>query len=164
MMNRFVYNHKGFSIIELSVAAIIMSLIVVGILTVDLMTVTAWREGGVQLTLQRKAGVVMEKMVRGIDGLNGIREAGNINIPNNNTILYVSGINAIQRSFSLVGNDIMYDPDTAVAGNEFSIADMVNNLNFAINGDVVTITLGMRERVRDTNIDALLTTQIMIRN
>lgn len=149
---------------ELLIAATITTLMIAGVLAVYLKSLTAWHEGSVQLTLQRKSSMVMERMVRGVDGTNGIREAGNITVPNSYTIQYASGLDGIERSFYLSGSDIMYDPDTSLAGDEFSIAEKIGGLIFTLSGNMVTITLNMQEAVRDRNLQIDLTTRIKARN
>lgn len=149
---------------ELLIAATITTLMIAGILAVYIKSLTAWHEGGVQLTLQRKSSMVMERMVRGVDGANGIREAGNITVPNSYTIQYASGVDGIERSFYLNGSDIMYDPDTSLAGDEFSIAEKIGSLTFNLSGNMVTISLNMQETVRDRNLQIDLTTRIKVRN
>jgi len=149
---------------ELLIAVTITTLMVAGILAVYLKSLTAWHEGSVQLTLQRKSSMVMERMVRGVDGTNGIREAGNITVPNSYTIQYASGVDGTERSFYLSGSDIMYDSDTSLADDESSIAEKISSLTFTLSGNMVTITLNMQEAVRDRNLQIDLTTRIKVRN
>lgn len=149
---------------ELLIAVTITTLMVAGILAVYLKSLTAWHEGSVQLTLQRKSSMVMERMVRGVDGTNGIREAGNITVPNSYTIQYASGVDGTERSFYLSGSDIIYDPDTSLADDESSIAEKISSLTFILSGNMVTITLNMQEAVRDRNLQIDLTTRIKVRN
>lgn len=135
---------------------------------VYLMSLTTWKEGSAQISLQREASAAMEKMVRGVNGMNGIREANTVSIISGSTIRYTSAIDSVQRSFYLSSGKIMYDPSTTVADNEYSIAENVrsNGLSFSLSADskIVTISLGMGTQVRDKNIYVDLATKVQLRN
>lgn len=163
-MKRLIYTRKGFTVIEFLIASTIMVLVTGGIMAIFLMSMNTWKEGSAQLVLQRKASMVMEKIVRGVDGENGVREAGSISIPSSDTIRYTSGIDGTERSFYLSTSDLMYDPDTSTAADEYSIADKIDGLTFSISGSMVTINLSMQDTVRDTTIDVDFTTNVKLRN
>ena len=157
----------GFTIIELLSATVIMALVIGGSMAIYIMSLTAWKEGGVQIALQRKASITMEKIVRGIGGLGGIREASNVELSVSNTkIEYwnTSDIGSPERSFYISNNEIKYDSDTSVTGTDPSIAKNVTGLTFAVSGDVVTINLSMAEQVMDNTVTINLTTLVNLRN
>ena len=167
-MGRSSYSRKGFTIIELLMATTIMTLVISGSITIYIMSLTAWKEGSVQIALQRKASIAMEKMLRGVTGMDGIREADTVVLPNTTTIQYTSGIDSITRSFYLNGDKIMYDPDTSISGDQFCIAEKVrtspSGLTFAVSGDIVTINLSTQEQVMDNMVTIDLSTLVNLRN
>ena len=163
-MDRFKYSQTGFTVMETLLAAFILVFVVGCAAIVYLMSVTTWKEASAQISLQREASAAMEKMVRGVDGTDGIREAGNV-IIGSGIITYTSGIDSGQRKFYLSDGKIMYDPDTTTPDDEFSIAQNVraSGLTFS-NGNIITIDLGMSKQVIDKNIDVDLTTKVNLRN
>jgi prepilin-type N-terminal cleavage/methylation domain-containing protein len=68
----YVKNKKGFSLIELMVVVVILSLIILGLVTFFTGGVRSWITGQNQLSAQRNARQAMDRMVR------EIREASNI--------------------------------------------------------------------------------------
>ncbi len=173
-MVRDIYRRKGFTLIELLIATAIMLLIIGGTMTIYLMSITAWQEGSMQIVLQRKGSIAMEKMVRGVDGRNGIREAkaGSVtcvNTTSEKSIQYTT-IDGKKRKFYLSGSEIIYDPDTLTPGDHFSIAKYVETPSvddeplFAVSGNIVTINLVMEEEVMDKPINVDLSTQVKLRN
>lgn len=187
-MVRFIYERRGFTLIEILIAITIMGLVVGGAISIYLMSITAWREGSVQIALQREGSLAMEKMVRGIDpyGRKGIREAQQISLPatgsSGTRIDFVDADNPNPtRSFYFSpGSD--GDPST-VADNQLRYIDengndtpiIENNVLMIKNGvpistfdhlsaEIVTINLGMQDRVRDKDINVDLSTTVKIRN
>jgi len=167
-MVRFTYGQRGFTVVEVLIAVVIMALVITGAISIYMMSITAWREGSTQIALQRTASIAMEKMVRGIDGRNGIREASSVTRPNDTTIKFTSGIDAQERSFYLSGSEIIYDPDTSTTDDEFPIVENIrttpSGLTFVVSGAVVTINLGMQGMVRGKAIDINLSTSVKLRN
>ena len=86
------FNSRAFTIVEVLVASAIIVVVIAGSLAFYLMARTAWIDCSKRIPLQRKASLAMEKMVRGIDGRNGIREAdaGSVIISNSDTEDYFS--------------------------------------------------------------------------
>jgi len=159
---------KGFSLIEVLLAPLILVFVVGGTMVIYMMSITTWKEATTQITLQRNASITMEKMVRGVAGVGGIREAVSATLVNANTIRYVDNTSSNERSFYLSDGQVFYDPDTTIANDEFSIVyDVRTNpagLVFAINSDLITISLGLEDDVRDTVINVDLSTKIKMRN
>ena len=164
------FNSRAFTIVETLIASAIIIVVIAGSLSFYLIARSAWIDCSKRVPLQRKASLAMEKMVRGIDGRNGIREAdaGSVIITDSDTkIEYTSGIDAKERGFFLNGSKITYDPDTdpLVTGDEFDmIPEKVSGLTFAVSGSIVTIDLDMHDKVRDTDINVNLSTKVKIRN
>ena len=167
-MYRLKYCQKGFTITEILVATSVIALLVGGTIAIYIRCLKVWEEGSMEASLQRNANTTMEKMVRGIDGMDGIREAKLVALPNANTIQYTSGIDSKERSFYLNGSQIMYDPDTSISGDEYSITDNVRTspagLTFTISGNLVSINLGMEGRIMDKIIPVNLHTEVTLRN
>jgi len=162
------FNSRALTIVEVLVASAIIIVVIAGSLAFYLIARSAWVDCSKRVPLQRKASLAMEKMVRGIGGRNGIREAdaGSVIVTDSDTrIEYTSGIDAKERSFYLSDSKIIYDPDTTIAGDEIDmIAGKVNSLTFTISGDIVTINLGMQDAVRDKSISVDLQTEVRCRN
>lgn len=181
-MVRFIYDRGGFTLIEILIAITIMGLVVGGAISVYLMSITAWKEGSVQIALQRKGSLAMEKMVRGVNGRYGIREgrATTLTLVGSDRIEVAVDMNDPPTpgdasddttiSFYKSGDQLIYDPDTSptATGDEFPIAENVRTvppgLTFAVSGGIVTIDLGMQDKVRDKDINVDLSTTVKIRN
>lgn len=162
-MGRCIYARKGFTIIELLISMAIMLLVIGGALAIYITCLTAWKEGSVQIVLQRGGSIATEKMVRGVDGTNGIREASSAT-SSTNAITYTSGIDGKERKFYLSNGKIWHDPDTSAVGTDPSIAENVTGLRFAVNDSVVTIELSLAGKVIDKDINVDLSTQVKLRN
>lgn len=165
-MVRFICERQGFTLIELSIVMLIIVLVIGGVMFVYTMSTTAWKEGSAQIILQREGSIAMEKMVRGINGTNGIREAGSaLTSVSNTKIEYTSGIDDRERSFRLSGSEIKYDPNTIDPNDvELIIAEHVTGLEFTISGDIVTIELSLMDEVVDRPINVDLSTNVRLRN
>jgi len=165
-MARFIYERDGLTLVEVLVASAIATIVIAGSVAFYLMAHTAWIDCSKRVPLQRRASLAMEKMVRGVEGIHGIREADSVITSNGDTkIEYTSGIDAKERSFFLNGSKITYDPDTSTADDEFDmIPEKVSGLTFAVSGSIVTIDLDMHDKVRDTDINVNLSTKVKIRN
>ena len=163
-MKKYVYRRNGFSILELMIAILIMGFVTTGSLYIYLMSLSSWKEGSAQIVIQREASMVMEKMVRGIDGQNGIREASSVSITASDNIEYISGVDGQERSFYLSGTDIMYDPDTTAAGDEYAVAENVSGLTFSASGDIVNIDLNMSCKAGSKDMTVDIFTVVKLRN
>lgn len=168
-MTKTMYDRNGFTLVELLVAVLLSALVMGGFWTVYLMCLTSWEQGSTQVALQRDAAVIMEKMVRGVDGTGGIREAVSVDTSVAGRIDYTSDIGGVERerSFYLNGNDIFYDPDTSTASDEYSIAANPGGITlaFSLNNDVVTISLNMQWEVSGEAMPAIIiSTRVNLRN
>ena len=163
-----MFNKTGVTLVEILIASAIAIIVTTVALTFYLMTCNACMDSSKRAPLQRKAGLAMEKMVRGINGKDGIREADGVTIFGDTKIEYTSGIDAQERSFYLSGSEMIYDPDTSISNNEFSIIGKVITSDdhpiFSLTDSIVTINLDMQDKIRDTDINISLSTRVMIRN
>ncbi|MCK5450847.1 MAG: hypothetical protein KAI70_03690 [Candidatus Omnitrophica bacterium] len=160
---------RGVFLPEVMVASTIMILAVVALVTFYMTVQVTWIEADAQVKLQQDARLTLDMMARGQGGISGIMEGTTdtttpVNIPNVSTIEYTSGIDSIERSFYLSGNDIFFDPDTGVVGDEVLIAGNANSLTFTLTGNVVTIVLSMQDQIRGKVFNVDLSTDVLLRN
>ena len=164
------HNHfiKGITLIEMLLAVTLMCLLLGVVIAIYSMGATAWKEGEIMIPLQRNASFAMEKMARGTNGADGIREARTVTLTSASEIQYTSGIDSVMRRFYLSGSQVMYDPDNSLVGDEIAIVDNVRTnpagLTFSVSGDVVTISLTLEDRVRDRIVNIELKTNVTLRN
>lgn len=158
--------NKGTTILEMLIGSFIMLLAVSGILMLYVSTMTIWKEESARITLQHEANLAMEKMVRGVDGTSGIIGARNASAEDPATLIYTSNDPVQERSFYLDNDQLMYDSNTTVTGNEIIIATHVtaDGTSFIINSDMVTINLELEDSVGNTNIKVNLHTKVKLRN
>jgi len=160
--------NKGTTILEMLVGSFIMLLVVSGILMLYVSTMTIWKEESARITLQHKATLAMEKMVRGVDGTSGIIGARNASVEDLTTLIYTSNDPVQERSFYLGdGGQLMYDPDTTATDDEIIIATNVtaDGVSFTVvDGDMVTIDLELEDSVGNTSIKVNLSTKVKLRN
>lgn len=175
-MTGFIYERRGFTLVEILIAATIMVLVVGGAISIYLMAITAWKEGSVQIALQRDASLAMEKMVRGIYGRKGIREAQQISLPatgsSGTRIDFVDAEDStLTRSFYFstgLDGDASTVADNQLMSSETTdpiIKSNVRTLTFNhLSDDVVTINLGVQDTVRNKEINVDLSTTVKKRN
>jgi len=118
----------GFTLIEFLTALALVLILGAGLTAVYLMSVKAWRQGSLQVTLQRKLAVAMDRMVLGQrtdmeHSQHGLREAEQITIMDPHTLEYTSGIDGLKRQFYLSGNEIIYDPGNIASEHRIPIYD-----------------------------------------
>jgi len=161
-----MFQKRGVMLPEVMVASTIMVLVLIALVTFYMAAQVTWIEEDAQVTLQQNARLVMDIMARGEGGTGGIMEATAVTLPNASTVEFTSGIDNIERSFYLLGDDVMYDSNTAVAGGDVSVADSVapGGLTFALNGNVVTINLAMQDQVMGKAFNVDLSTDVIFRN
>jgi len=166
-MMRIIYNRSGFTLVELLIAVLISAMVMGGVWTVYLMCLTSWEQGSTQVALQRDAAVIMEKMIRGVDGTNGIREAVSVDTSVLGRIDYTSGVDGVERTFYVSGDDILYDPVTSdpLDGDPIATNPGGITLTFSLNNDVVTIFLNMQWEVSgETMPPIIISTRVNLRN
>ena len=178
-MTKVNYERKGFTLVEALVASAIIVIVIAGSLAFYLMARTAWMDCSKRVPLQRKASVAMEKMVRGINGTKGIREAQEISSPavglSANRIDFVDGEDDdLTRTFYFypgADGNASTEEDNQLKyietdGTEKEIIkNNLKTLTFTHSStSIVIIELGMRDKVRDKDIDVNISTTVRIRN
>jgi len=108
-MIKLISNKKGFSLIEMMVAVVILGLIVLGLVTFFTGGAKSWVAGQSQLEAQRNARQAMDIMVR------EIREASEVTTKNDTKIIFdtpwVTGITYELLSNTISRNNIPLDFD-----------------------------------------------------
>ncbi len=164
----------GITLVEVLIASAIMVVILGGGLTVYLMSETTWQESTVQARLQRSASIVMQKMIKGVEGVYGLRDSKAITTPSyplpaSSDTVEFTGIGNISRSFYLEENaprdEVFYDPNTSVSGDAYSIAADISSLTFErLTMERIRISLTMSQAVGDKDMSISLNTDVTIRN
>lgn len=146
---------NGFTLPELLVALSLSVMIIGGILAVYLMSIRCWRDGSADVGLERTGGIVMEKIVRGVSGRFGVREAniGTVQVSESgDSVTFMvdkqdpptpwNSDDFTSRYYQL-GTQVMYDPDTSISGDELPLNRFgdVEELNFSLSGHVLTASL-----------------------
>ncbi len=96
-------SQKGFSLIELMVVVVVLSLIIIGLVTFFAGGTRSWITGQSQLKAQREARQAMDRMVR------EIREGESIDITPDKTTITVNYLSSFGKSpvtFKLLGDTI----------------------------------------------------------
>ena len=71
---------QGFTLLELLVATALSLLVMAMVMTVFVGTLGMWRDGMARLQLSQQSRLVREKMLRGIDGQYGLRQASRTSV------------------------------------------------------------------------------------
>jgi prepilin-type N-terminal cleavage/methylation domain-containing protein len=171
----YVKNKKGFSLIELMVVVVILSLIILGLVTFFTGGVRSWITGQNQLSAQRNARQAMDWMVR------EIREGKNVTSGSDTTITVsipslggnpaydvtfaLSGTTTIQRIKNSTSNPLI-DNVLKVSGE--SIFKYYNSSGIGVNppdSTVSKIHINLKVDVdKDSNPDITLNSDINLRN
>jgi type II secretory pathway pseudopilin PulG len=150
---------SAFTLAEMMVAIFVSTLALAALMTLFAMSLHAWNDGSVDLSLQSSGRLIMEKIVRGPSGLFGLREAGEEDVTvdaNGKGITFLVDKNTEPtftreddtqlRIFYLDGR-VMYDPSSEFVGDEVPLASFgrVEDICFEVNGNEVKIELWMGE-------------------
>jgi len=171
------FNRKGFTMSELLLAITISMILLAVVITFYIMTNKLWAYGNAKANLQRKARGTVERMVRGVNGFNGLREATTIDSPavgfSQDSVMFSDTLGS-SRSFYLSGgpdgnkatfldNQLRYIDD---AGNDTVILDnYISSLSFnTISSDSIDINIGLQDTVRGQTVDINLYTHVTLRN
>jgi len=147
--------NNGFTIIEIMIALVASVILIGGVLSIYLMSLRTWREGSMDAALERTAGIIMEKIVRGPYGRFGIREAdiGTVDVSESgNAVVFMVDKNDpptpeisddVTSRYYQAGTQAIYDPNTAVVGDETVLNRFgdVNQLGFSLRDQVLTADL-----------------------
>jgi len=102
-LKKIILKNEGFSLIELMVVLVILSLIIIGLVTIFSGGVRSWISGQSQLQAQREARQVMDRMVREIREGESIASGSD---QTNVTVNYLASFVKGPVTFSLLGNTI----------------------------------------------------------
>jgi type II secretory pathway pseudopilin PulG len=148
---------KGFTLVEMVVALMAAVMLVGGVLVVYITSIQSWKEGSANVALERAAGIVMEKIVRGGNGRFGLREAdiGTVQVSaDGGSVTYLVDRNDpptpyynddVTSRYYQLGTRIWYDPNSSVAGDEVALNRFgdVESVNFSLSSQVLTVKLAL---------------------
>lgn len=164
------FNSRALTIVEVLVTSAIIVVVLAGSLAFYLMARSAWIDCSERVPLQRKASLAMEKMVRGIDGRDGIREADAQTVvltdsdsDGKNERIDFTDLSGSGRNFRLVGTEIKYDSSTDPLTTE--VTDLAFSYpDFLAKPRWLRIELTMGKDVRGEWMYVNLRTDVKIRN
>jgi type II secretory pathway pseudopilin PulG len=169
---------RGFTLAETVFAVLIFTIAMLGLMTVFCMSMHAWKEGGVDVSLQSSGRLIIEKIVRGPAGLFGLQEAGEGDVSvdtggrgitflvDKNTEPTFTRLDDTEVRIYLHEDKIFYDPSAEVVGDEGPIVSFgrVEDVQFQREGNRVNIELWMREPSEDPNPSQVkLQTRVFLR-
>jgi prepilin-type N-terminal cleavage/methylation domain-containing protein len=146
---------NGFTLVEMMVTLIAAVMLIGGVYLVYLMAIRSWQEGSVNVSLERTAGIIMDKIVRGVNGRFGLREAdiGTVQVSSDgHSVTYMVdkhdpptawNSDDLTARYYQVATGVWYDPNTSVAGDEIGLNRFgdVQSLDFSLSGYVLTARL-----------------------
>ncbi len=142
-------NKKGLTLVELMVAVIVLSIFILAVGTIVITSWKFWNSGWEQVRLQRDASYAfarIERIVRSGNSATVLGGGSGLQVTEGGTT-YI---------FQLSGDVLQL----TTGGNTEDVASGVNNVNFLIAGDTVTVTLALQ----DGNSYADFRTTILLRN
>ncbi|MDD5450061.1 MAG: hypothetical protein PHO42_05640 [Candidatus Omnitrophica bacterium] len=137
-------------------AAITVFVAVIAV-TLYLMAQAAWYDTNATLDIQREANLGMERVLRGFKAASdaaprGLLDAKSFAVDGSGNISFTSGIDLKERRFYSENNQLMYDPDTAIGGDEIAILGNVTTFRCAASSQnpakIVLIDLGVSKKIR----------------
>lgn len=165
--NKYNKNHRGFSLIELMIVVIILSLMVLGLVTFFSGGARSWISGQSQLKAQREARIVMDSMVKEIrEG----KKVENGSYENGVIISYPAILGKENVTFELINGQILRNNVNILIDNipgggltfdyfdneENPIADPMKASKLRINLKV--------DVDKDMNPDIIIETEVNLRN
>jgi len=156
---------KGMTMVEVLLSSVIIILVFAAIFAIYIFVQNTWQQGYAVMKLERDASIAMEKMARGIDGQNGIREAKYIDSPNDGataSTISFTGIDDVVRTFSrsVADSTLRYDEGLG----QSIIAENVSSLTFSRTNNLITINLILEEIIRGKHFNVSLMTSVRLRN
>jgi len=163
---------KGFSLVELMVATAIMLVIFGVIASTYLISQRLWRGGFTQITFQSTGRAALEKMARNLRSAIGaaVLDSGNkIRFVTDPNRTYSNASDDITCEYYISGTNIMYDPNTAVSGNEVTLLRNVTKESttpfFQTSGNLAVITFKVYKNDALYGVHWLsMTTSVEMRN
>ena len=141
---------KGFTLTELMVASGIMLIILGVAASAQLISQRLWKAGFTQITFQSTGRIALDKIAKNLRSATGATIFDNgdrirfITDPNRT---YNNTSDDVTCEYYIAGTDIIYDPNTAVSGNEITLLRNVSKESnipfFQISGSLAVITFKM---------------------
>lgn len=157
-LEKLIFKNEGFSLIELMVVVLILSLITIGLVTIFSGGIRSWVSGQSQLQAQREARQAMDRMVR------EIREASNIVIGSGNTSITISYPSLFSKgpiTYKLSGDII--EEEIKEGSNPLNISNVKTLLFTTADPAKVHILLEV-DGDDDGNPDIMLNSDVNLRN
>ena len=159
--NNIIKNKNGFSLVELMVVIVILSIMILGLVTFFSGGVRSWVSGDNQLRSQREARMAMDIMVKEIRSGKSVTENPDhhsiiVNVP----VLGSTGAYSVTFSWSGTDGDTL---QRIVSETPNYLLSDIYNINFSVNGSRVDILLQM-DLDDDGNPDISLDTDVYLRN
>jgi prepilin-type N-terminal cleavage/methylation domain-containing protein len=164
--NKYTKNHRGFSLIELMIVVIILSLMVLGLVAFFSGGARSWISGQSQLKAQREARMVMDSMVK------EIREGKKVvnGSVDGVTISYPTALGKDPVTFKLVNGQILRNNVNILIDN---IPGKGLTFNYFDNEENPTADLTKASKLKiilkvdvdkDMNPDIIIETEVNLRN
>lgn len=127
----------GFTIIEVLIASVISVMVLGAALTAYIIIQRSWKEAVARVFLQQKARIIMNKIIYGGGGTEGIIEAKETEIHEGTEpvtehkpgdTIHFKLEDDIERCYYIANEKICFDPDYSIQGNEIAL----NNPEFGI--------------------------------
>jgi len=171
---------NGFTLVEMIVTLIAGVMLVGGVFLVYLMAMRSWQEGAANVSLERTAGVIMEKMVRGVNGRFGLREAdiGTVQVSEDgHSVTYMVdkldpptpwNNDDVTSRYYYLGMQVWHDPDVSIAGDEIALNRFgdVEALDFSLSNHVLNARLLLTAdppRTRSRKLSVRMQTHMFLR-
>jgi prepilin-type N-terminal cleavage/methylation domain-containing protein len=163
---------KGFTLTELMVAAGIMLIILGVVASAQLISQRLWKAGFTQITFQSTGRIALDKITKNLRSATGATIFDNgdrirfITDPNRT---YSNASDDVTCEYYISGTDIMYDPNTAVSGNEATLLRNVSKESnipfFQVSGNLAVIAFKVyrNDTLYGTHWSSM-TTSISMRN
>jgi prepilin-type N-terminal cleavage/methylation domain-containing protein len=171
---------RGFTLPEMIISLIASVMLIGGVYLVYLMGMRSWAEGSSNVALERTAGVLMDKIVRGVNGRFGLREANigavtvsedgrsvTFQVDKNDPPTAWNSDDVTSRYYQ-VGTDVWYDPNISVGGDEILLNRFgeVEDLVFSMSAYVLTARLSLTTPApltTERRLSVLMETDIFLR-
>ena len=148
---------RGFTIVELMLGMVIAAILVLTMAAILWASFSAWRKNSDAVEIQRDATFAMDMISRAIRPASAseIDSPTRQNTQNNPAGILTINKKSFYRSVSYP-YELMYDPDTSVAGNEeVLIRDRLDSLEFINNYPLksITVTLNLTQGSQNILVD-----------
>ncbi len=127
-------NESAFTLAETLAATAIMLLVLTGVLSVYVMSLNLSDIETMRAKELDKGSLVMEKILRGINGNDGLRDAVSFTITSPSDITYTS-LDGQSRRFYLSGNNIYFGPSDVIVGGD------IGALSFIKTADCIDVSI-----------------------